>query len=102
MALNELTAGKIRKSMRRFDDYAADLLEADMHTFEDRLNIPALAFRVAETHRCGEPRYWLKILAESSNAGPFDVSDQASVNSLNLWPSGDFAMTIFKMIRAPL
>jgi hypothetical protein len=36
---NQLTSGKIRRSIQRFSDYASDLLRSDMNTFEDRIRM---------------------------------------------------------------
>ena len=35
----QLTSGKIKRSIQRFSDYARDLLQADMNTLADRLNM---------------------------------------------------------------
>ncbi len=37
--MKEATVGKIRRSLRRFEDFAGDLARSDMNTFEDRLNL---------------------------------------------------------------
>lgn len=37
--MKEITAGKIRRSLRRFEDFAGDLARSDMNTFDDRLNL---------------------------------------------------------------
>jgi len=35
----ELTSGKVRRSIQRFSDYASDLLKSDMNTFDDRIRM---------------------------------------------------------------
>ena len=37
--MKNFPAGKIRRSLRRFIDFAGDLSRADMNTFEDRLSL---------------------------------------------------------------
>jgi hypothetical protein len=37
--MEEITVGKIRRSLRRFEDFAGDLARSDMNTFDDRLNL---------------------------------------------------------------
>jgi len=39
MAIGDLSAGQIRRSIQRFDDYGEDLVRADDDTFKDRLNV---------------------------------------------------------------
>ena len=34
-----MKAGKIRRSIQRFEDYSRDLISSDMNSFEDRLNL---------------------------------------------------------------
>jgi len=37
--MKELSAGKIRRSLKRFEDFAGDLARSDMNTFNDRLRL---------------------------------------------------------------
>ena len=37
--MKNFTAGKIRRSLQRFIDFAGDLSRADMNTFDDRLSL---------------------------------------------------------------
>lgn len=37
--MKNITVGKIRRSLQRFTDFAADLSRADMNTFDDRLSL---------------------------------------------------------------
>lgn len=37
--MRELSVGKIRRSLKRFEDFAGDLARSDMNTFEDRLRL---------------------------------------------------------------
>lgn len=37
--MQKITAGTIRRSLRRFEDFAGDLARSDMNTFDDRLNL---------------------------------------------------------------
>ena len=37
--MREITVGKIRRSLKRFEDFAGDLAKSDMNTFSDRLNM---------------------------------------------------------------
>lgn len=37
--MREITVGKIRRSLKRFEDFAGDLARSDMNTFADRLNM---------------------------------------------------------------
>ena len=37
--MNNITVGKVRRSLQRFSDYSGDLLRSDMNTFDDRLSL---------------------------------------------------------------
>jgi len=37
--MNELSVGRIRRSLKRFEDFAGDLVRSDMNTFNDRLKL---------------------------------------------------------------
>ena len=37
--MKKITAGKIRRSLQRFSDYASDLQRSDMNTFDDRISL---------------------------------------------------------------
>jgi len=37
--MKELSVGKIRRSLKRFEDFASDLARSDMNTFNDRLRM---------------------------------------------------------------
>jgi hypothetical protein len=40
-----MKAGKIRRSIQRFEDYSRDLTSSDMNSFEDRLNLLVSYFK---------------------------------------------------------
>lgn len=46
---NTLTVGQIERSIQRFGDYSNDLIQSDMNTFEDRLNLFFSFFEQNET-----------------------------------------------------
>lgn len=40
-----MKAGKVRRSIQRFEDYSRDLISSDMNSFEDRLNLLVSYFK---------------------------------------------------------
>jgi len=63
-----LKAGKVRRSIQRFNDYASDLIHSDMNNFDNRLNVLLEFFRTDE------------LLSNIHN----QLTDTSSIN-LNSW-----------------
>jgi len=88
-----MKAGKVRRSIQRFYDYSRDLSNADMNTFNDRLNLLISFFKTddffskLDKQLIDNPKadfdFWFNTVSKSDNRGrlsfPTEIDERLSV-----------------------